>query len=285
MLVYFNGLLGAKRLKTQIMWNSEPVVWVLLLLFSLSVIFRLARPEEAAGPGIWYLTGAGNLLVVYIYLIQKLARHSLPVNSFWIAVAFIAISIVYSVARVATDIFAGNFSPADYASSLELLLLLLTEILCLILLLNLLRSLRSSFLQIWLAKPESTERHAAGAVSTSGEVSNPDAVLSDVYQQSSTISDEDPSTLQAGASIVVDFGIRRVEDHGYRADVRIVSSEANPNIKLEVSNDKADWQPCFKDDKISSDWDVPYINSPWQFLRIANEGSTPISISDIFDLD
>ena len=78
MLAYFNGLLGSKRSGTRIMWNSEPIIWIITLLLTFSVVFKVVEPSGGEGPGIWYLIGTGHLLVVYIYLVVELARHTLP---------------------------------------------------------------------------------------------------------------------------------------------------------------------------------------------------------------
>ena len=63
MLAYFNGLVGTKRPSTKIMWNSEPIIWIITLLLTFSVVFKIAEPGRGEGPGVWNLIGAGNLMV------------------------------------------------------------------------------------------------------------------------------------------------------------------------------------------------------------------------------
>ncbi|MBL4580883.1 MAG: hypothetical protein JKY29_03615, partial [Gammaproteobacteria bacterium] len=83
MLAYFNGLVGSKRPNSQIIWNSEPIIWVITLLLTFSIVFKIVEPAGGKGPGVWYLIGAGNLMVIYIYLVIELARHDLPKIGYW----------------------------------------------------------------------------------------------------------------------------------------------------------------------------------------------------------
>tara|TARA_B110000858_G_scaffold198281_1_gene263724 strand:- start:28335 stop:29255 length:921 start_codon:yes stop_codon:yes gene_type:complete len=285
MLAYFNGLVGTKRSNTRIIWNSEPIIWILTLLLTFSVVFKIVEPGGGEGPGVWYLIGAGNLMVIYIYLVIELARHDLPKIGYWAMAALAAAAVIYTTATIVMG-FSSQLMDLDlYKDVLTTLLAAITHILLIVLAFNFLRSLRSSLMKIWMADPNSPERLTAGgiAVTAVGEVSNPEAALSDI----GLLSAENPASasLNPGSSIVVDFGIRRIEDHGYRSDLRIVSSNTDQTIAVEVSNDAQNWESCEREDKILSDWDVPYFDSPWRYVRISNTSDQDIKITDVFDLD
>lgn len=287
MLAYSNGLVGTKRSHTKIVWNSEPIIWILVLLLMFSVVFRIVEPGASRGPGIWYLIGAGNLMVIYIYLVVELARHDLPQAGYWTMAALAAAAVVYTMGIVIVGLSSQLMDLDLYRDVLANLLMAITYILLIVLVFNFLRSLRSSLMKIWTADPNSPERLTAGgiAVMAVGEVSNPEAALSKI----GPLSEEKPvsasASLSPGSSILVDFGIRRIEDHGYRSDLRIVSANAEQSIAVEVSNDARNWEPCEREDKILSDWDVPYFNSPWRYVRISNTSEQDIDITDVFDLD
>jgi hypothetical protein len=87
------------------------------------------------------------------------------------------------------------------------------------------------------------------------------------------------------SGIIVDFGTRRIEDHGFRSDLRVVSSNSDQSLAVEVSNDGKDWELCEREDKILTDWDVPYFNSPWRYVRVTNKSDQDIQISEVYDLD
>jgi hypothetical protein len=285
MLAYFNGLVGTKRSNTQIMWNSEPIIWIITLLLTFSVVFKIVVPGGGEGPGVWYLIGAGNLMVIYIYLVIELARHDLPKSGYWGVAALTAAAVIYTTATVVMGFSSQTMDLEFYKDVLATLLAAMTHLLLLVLVFNLLRSLRSSLMKIWVTNPNSPERLTAGAiaVSSTGEVSNPEGALSDIGLDSEETTD--PATLNPESSIIVDFGIRRIEDHGFRSDLRIVSSNSDQSIAVEVSNDRKDWELCEREDKILTDWDVPYFNSPWRYVRITNKSAQDIQISEVYDLD
>lgn len=288
MLAYFNGLVDTKRPNTQILWNSEPVFWFLTLLVMVSVVFRLAEsPGEVSGPGLWYVIGTGNLAVIYTYLILKLARHDLPEKICWVIAALAAISILYVIADVVRALFAATLDLAQYARELELLFSLLTHILIVILLFLLVRSLWSSVMHIWSAEAGASRRPTAGGVKVSaiGSVNNAAGAISDINLKPGTKPEAEWAIVYPDSGIVVDFGIRRLEDHGFRSDLRIIRGNADQPITVEVSNDKQDWQVCFQDEKLPSDWDVPYYSNPWRYVRICNKGDQPTQIAEVYDLD
>lgn len=284
MLVYFSGLIGTKRRHTRIVWNSEPILWIITLLLTFSIAYEIAVPVTE-GPGIWYLIGSGNLMVIYVYLIMELARHDLPVTGYWTVAALTAASVIYTAASIVTALAALTMDLELYKDLLGMLLVILTHILMLVLIFNLLRSLRSSLLRIWMAEPGSQDRLTAGgvAVTATGDVATPEGAASDMDDLSST--EPQSATLQPGSSIVVDFGIRRIEDHGFRSDLRIEGVDSEQAISVEVSNDEQTWVACEREDKILTDWDVPYFDSPWRYVRISNQSDKPIQIADVYDLD
>ncbi len=285
MLAYFNGLVGTKRSNTQIMWNSEPIIWIITLLLTFSIVFKIVEPGGGEGPGVWYLIGTGNLMVIYIYLVIELARHDLPKIGYWGMAALTAAAVIYTTATVVMGFSSQTMDLELYKDVLATLLAAMTHLLLLILVFNLLRSLRSSLMKIWVANPNSPERLTAGAIAVSsiGEVGNPEGALSDIGLGSEE--KIDPATLNPESGIIVDFGIRRIEDHGFRSDLRIVSSDSDQPIAVEVSNDGKDWELCEREDKILTDWDVPYFNSPWRYVRITNKSAQDIQISEVYDLD
>ena len=288
MLVYFNGLVGSKRSNTQIMWNSEPVLWIITLALIMSVVFRLVEPAGGTqGPGIWYLIGTGNLMVVYIYLIMELARHDLPKVGYWLMAALTTAAIIYLVANIAMALFSQSLDLALYRKELAFLMAAMTHILLLVLVFNFLRSIRSSLMKIWFANPNSPERLTAGgiAVTYEGEVSNANGALWDISLEPGAKPESESAILQPKSCIVVDFGIRRIEDHGFRSDLRIMSSNTDQIIGVEVSNDKQNWVACEREDKILTDWDVPYFDSPWRYVRVCNVSDEPVRIGEVYDLD
>jgi hypothetical protein len=288
MLAYFNGLVGTKRPNTQIMWNSESINWTIMLLIMVSVIFRIVGPLAAtAGPGIWFLIGVGILLVVYIYLILKLARHDLPAWAFWCIAALTVIAIIYVFANLVLIITSVGLNLALYAEELEMLLVLMSLILILLLLFKLIRCLWNSFVQNWLTKPDTPERLIAGGITVTpmGRVTNPNGALSEINLEPGAKSEAEGATVHPDSCIIVDFGIRRIEDHGFRGDLRIIHARADQPITIEVSNDYQSWFMCFQDDNILTDWDVPFYDSPWRYVRICNQGEQPIQITEVYDLD
>lgn len=285
MLAYFNGLVGTKRSNTRIVWNSEPILWIITLLLTFLIVFKIVEPGVGEGPGIWYLIGTGNLTVIYIYLIIELARHDLPKIGYWAMAALTATALIYTTVTVVMGFSSQTMDLGYYRDVLATLLAAMTHLLLLVLVFNLLRSLRSSLMKIWMADPNSPERLTAGgiAVSCLGEVGNPEGALSDINLASGAESAS--ATLNPKSSIIVDFGIRRIEDHGFRSDLRIVTSNSDQSIEVEVSNDGIDWELCEREDKILSDWDVPYFNSPWRYVRIRNSSEEAVGISEVYDLD
>lgn len=285
MVAYFGGLVGTKRPQARIVWNSEPILWIITLLLTFSIVFKIVQPGVGEGPGIWYLIGTGNLMVIYIYLVIELARHDLPKIGYWGLAALTTAAVIYTTATVVMGFSSQTMDLELYKDALATLLAAMTHLLLLVLVFNLLRSLRSSFIKIWMADPNSRDRLTAGgiAVSSIGEVSNPDGALSSIGLDSEEKTD--PAILNPESGIIVDFGIRRIEDHGFRSDLRVVSSNSDESIAVEVSNDCKGWELCEREDKILTDWDVPYFNSPWRFVRVTNKSDQDIQISKVYDLD
>ncbi|MBL4573370.1 MAG: hypothetical protein JKY40_08440 [Gammaproteobacteria bacterium] len=285
MLAYFNGLVGTKRPNSQIVWNSEPIIWVITLLLTFSIVFKIVEPAGGEGPGVWYLIGAGNLMVIYIYLVIELARHDLPKIGYWGLAALTVAAVMYTAATVVMGFASQTMDLELYKGALATLLAAMTHLLLLVLAFNLLRSLRSSLLKIWMADPHSPERLTAGGITVTviGKVSSPEGALSNVTFDSEEKSG--PATLSPESGIIVDFGVRCIEDHGFRSDLRIESSNSDQSIAVDVSNDGKNWESCEREDKILTDWDVPYFNSPWRYVRIRNTSADAIGIAEVYDLD
>ena len=93
------------------------------------------------------------------------------------------------------------------------------------------------------------------------------------------------ASLEPGAEMVLDFGMRLIEDHGYKADLRVSRDSTETPITVEVSNDKSRWAECEIDAQISTDYDVPYIGSPWRYVRVSNSSDQPTRIGKVYDLD
>ncbi|MFT4815009.1 MAG: hypothetical protein ACI80L_002400 [Pseudohongiellaceae bacterium] len=285
MVAYFGGLVGTKRPQARIVWNSEPILWIITLLLTFSIVFKIVEPGVGEGPGVWYLIGTGNLMVIYIYLVIELARHDLPKIGYWGIAALTAAAVIYTTATVVMGFSSQLMDLELYKNVLATLLAAMTHLLLLVLVFNLLRSLRSSFIKIWMADSNSRDRLTAGGIEVSciGEVSNPDGALSDLGLDSE--GKTDPATLNPESGIIVDFGMRRIEDHGFRSDLRVVCSNSDLSIAVEVSNDGKDWELCEREGKILTDWDVPYFNSPWRYVRVTNKSDQDIQISEVYDLD
>ncbi|MEQ8313282.1 MAG: hypothetical protein RL839_08980 [Gammaproteobacteria bacterium] len=267
MLAYFNDLLGTKKHHIPIQWNSEPILWFLLTVFMVSMAARFAGIDPTSlGAEVWNLTATGPLLVVYIYLILKIARHAVLQQIFWVMVALSVLAVLYALGNVALAIFADGSTPLRYPERIGNLLLSLTAILCLILLWCFLVSVWTSFLKNRRIEPASIDRQTGRA-----KLLPPHG--------------EGKGSLQPGSSLVADFGRRRIEDHGYKADVRITGANLNVPITVEVSNDNQRWAACEVDPEIPGDYDVPYIGSPWRYVRISNSGDTVVQIGEIYDLD
>jgi hypothetical protein len=83
MLAYFGGLVGTKRPQVRIVWNSEPILWIITRLLTFSIVFKIVQTGVGEGSGVWYLIGTGNLMVIYIYLVIELSRHDLPKIGYW----------------------------------------------------------------------------------------------------------------------------------------------------------------------------------------------------------
>lgn len=201
-------------------------------------------------------------MVVFIYLAVKLSRHTLPANGYWAAVVLTVAANLYALAQAALSIVSGNFTPTEYALVLESLLLFMTEIVMLVVMCKLIFSLWSSFLQGRNRDPQSTGRHTS---------------LGDTANQE--------TALAPGGSLIVDFGSHRIEDHGYKADLRVNQSGNSQSLTIELSNDQQSWEACFLDEAIATDRDVPYLNSPWPYVRVTNSGSETTQIDEVFDLD
>lgn len=267
MLAYFNGLLGTKRENTPLQWNSEPILWFLSLMFMISLTFRFSGIDPAApGPGVWYLTGTGPLLIAYIYLILKLARHAVLQQLFWMLVAMGTVAIVYVASNIFAAVFTDSLDPYTYAERIGTLLLSMTVIVCLILLWCFLVSLWTSMLMIRATAAGAPERQTARARALSA-------------------SEKSDFELQPGEDVALDFGKRLVEDHGYKADLRVARADSEHAIRVEVSNDNSSWIACELDGNISTDYDVPYIGSPWRYVRIHNVSDEAVQIDAVFDLD
>ncbi len=162
MLAYFNGLVDTKRPNSKILWNSEPIFWFITSLLMVFLIFRQVDPEAGEqGPGLWYTIGAGNLIVIYTYLIFKLARQELPEKICWVVASLLTIVILYVLVDVIQALLSARLDLATYAAELGVLLALLTHILLLILAFLLARSLWSSVVLIWSAEARAQGRLTA----------------------------------------------------------------------------------------------------------------------------
>ncbi|MCG8414096.1 MAG: hypothetical protein MI746_07740 [Pseudomonadales bacterium] len=288
MLAYFNGLVGSKRSNTRIMWNSEPIAWFLALVLALVVGFQILGPRIGLiGEGHGYLAGVGILLVIFVYLIYKLSRHTLPNKAFWGVIALVLVASLYAVINIVLVFASSAFRLSMYVDALATMLELMSLVLVLILLFNLLQSVWISYFKLRYVSADSPQRHVASAVAVkaAGEVTNLDALLSGVGSDSTSDSESQHVTLAAGSSIIVDFGLRRIEDHGFKADLRVQSENASQQLSVEVSNDGVTWLACFQDESIASDWDVPYPESPWRFVKIRNLSDQPTTVAGVFDLD
>ena len=142
-------------------------------------------------------------------------------------------------------------------------------------------------MQIWSADSKSPHRFTAHgvAVTAVGNVIHSEGAIADHHGLPTAGATPEPAILHPQACIIVDFGGRRIEDHGFRSDIRILRNDESQPLLVEVSNDKHNWSACFKDDNIPTDWDVPYFNNPWRYVRICNEGSEPTHIVEVYDLD
>jgi hypothetical protein len=204
------------------------------LLLTFSIVSKIVEPGVGEGPGVWYLIGAGNLMVIYIYLVIELARHDLPKIGYWGIAALTAAAVIYKTATVVMGFSSQLMDLELYKSVLATLLAAMTHLLLLVLVFNLLHSLRSSFIKIWMADSNSRDRLTAGGIEVSciGEVSNPDGALSDLGLDSEEKTD--PATLNPESGIIVDFGMRRIEGHGFRSDLRVVCSNSDQSIAVEL---------------------------------------------------
>lgn len=267
MFAYFNGLLGTKRPNMPILWNSEPLLWYMVFVLMIYVVSQLAGADSSArGPGIWYLTGTGNLLIIYIYLISKFARHTLPQVLSWAVVSLIAIAVLWVVGSILFAVAGGSDTSIEYEDQLRTLLLLMTVILSMNVFWCFLFAFWTAFLKHRRSEPASIERQTIqGKIVPSAN--SPDFNL-------------DP-----GASITLDFGSRHIEDHGYKADLRVNRENSDCEITVEVSNDSRSWLACEVDEQIATDYDVPYMGSPWRYVRITNSSNRDVQIGEVFDLD
>jgi len=69
-----------KNSQARIAWSSEPILWIITLLLTFSIVFKIVQTGVGERPGVWCLIGTGNLMVIYIYLVIELSRHDLPKN-------------------------------------------------------------------------------------------------------------------------------------------------------------------------------------------------------------
>lgn len=267
MFAYFNGLLGTKRTNMPILWNSEPWLWYMAFVLMVWVAFQLISPDAAElGPGIWYLTGTGNLLIIYIYLISKLARHALPHKLSWGVIAIISVAVVYVTGNILLSIFGGTEASLQYSDRLSTLLLIMTTILSLILFWCFLLAFWTAYLKHRRIASDSIDRQ--------------------MLQGSVMPGPNTPElSLAPGASVTLDFGKRHIEDHGYKADLRVNQENSEQALTVEVSNDNRRWLSCELDEQIPTDYDVPYIGSPWRYVRVTNSGDQEVRIGEVYDLD
>jgi len=265
MFAYFNGLLGTKRTNMPILWNSEPLLWYMAFVLMVWIVSQLVGQSET-GPGIWYLTGTGNLLIFYVYLVSKLARHALPRALSWGVIALIAIAVIYISGNILLSIFSGNDASLQYADRLSMLLLILTVILTLILLWCFLLAFWTAYLKHRRLDLASVDRQTLQGNIVPGP-NTPEL------------------SLAPGASVTFDFGKRHIEDHGYKADLRVNSAGSEQALAVEVSNDNRSWLLCEIDGQITTDYDVPYIGSPWRYVRVTNSGDQALQIGEVYDLD
>lgn len=266
MFAYFNGLLGTKRSNMPILWNSEPLLWYMVFVLMIYVVSQLAGTGTATGPGNWYLTGAGNLLIIYIYLIAKFARHTLPQILSWAVISLITIAVLWVVGSIILAVAGGSDTSIEYEDQLRTLLLLMSVILSMNVFWCFLFSFWTAFLKHRRTEPASIERHT--------------------IQGTIVPSANSPEfNLAPAASVTLDFGTRHIEDHGYKADLRVNRENTDLEITVEVSNDSQRWLACEIDEQIATDYDVPYMGSPWRYVRITNSSTQDVQIGEVFDLD
>lgn len=267
MFAYFNGLLGTKRTNMPILWNSEPLLWYMAFVLMVWVCLRLIVPDDSnAASVIFYLTGTGNLLIIYIYLISKIARHALPRLVFWGVFFTISVAVVWVAGNILLSMFGGTDSAFQYTDRLSNLLLMMTAILGLILFWCFLFAFWTAFLKHRRTDPQSEDRQTKQGSIMPGP-NSPEL------------------SLAPGASVTFDFGTRHIEDHGYKADLRVTRENVDQALQVEVSNDSRRWLACEIDEHISTDYDVPYIGSPWRYVRVTNPGDQEIRIGEVYDLD
>ena len=96
-----------------------------------------------------------------------------------------------------------------------------------------------------------------------------------------------PAILSPNSCVILDFGKPVIKDHLGNPDLRVVRAPVDKNISVEVSNDRINWESCERDKSRKSgfeEYDVPYWNSPWRYVRICNKSKSNVSIFGVYDL-
>jgi len=292
-LGYFRGLFGFAT-TDPIWWDSDTLGWLLGIFGALASIglALLAIPTAPFWTVVLFIILMIVMVLVFFGLILMLAKHDLPPWLFWTMFGLLAAIIVFAI--ILTLILGGGSPPAWAASILVATIvafILAIYVLALILAYKLGRaigrSLPNSAIRIlfgWMPwgpyVPLEKETGGVNAYPDKGTVDNPTGALPD---PTGTPGAGQRAIIHPGAWLVVDFGSRKIADHWNTADLRIIRANTDVSISVEVGNDGTNWESC--DHETGSDWDVPWYNSPFRYVRICNTGNSITGVSDVFDLD
>ncbi len=273
-LAYFRGLFGqAAQVGPIPGWDGAIEGWLLGILGTLGSILTVLTGS------VWItLLGLFLLIFVLYWLVIRLMFHDLPP---WLAWLLTMLMIIAPFAAVIWFVWGAVINPLILVLAIALFLVVavIAAIIALLItfLYKLLRAVARKAYEWfgpWIFG--STPGAPGTSVTGTGGVGNPTGILGGGTA---------PTVLAPESCITIDFGSSRIADHLNANDLRITMTPATAQVSVDVSNDNQNWESCGQDASAPADWDVPWWNSPWRYVRICNKGNTPVSISSVVDLD
>ena len=287
-LVYFRGLVGFKRAALTIWWDQETLNWLLGILTTIGSILSIFAGGVAAFP--LYAAAAFAMLVVGLaIMVMMLAKHDLPEWLFWMIFAIIVLS---SIVGFILGFVLEPVPPGDIVTALlfGFFCMYVASLICLAITLiwKFFRALYESagavvdWILEWFGydQPQTPKEGGKSAVPSSGSVDNPSGALANPGGPGTG----QPAVVHPDSCITIDFGDRKISDLWGKPDIRILMAPVNVKFSVQVSNDGNSWESCSKDSDVPTDWDVPWYNSPWRYVKICNVDNQPFSLWDVLIL-
>ncbi|MDD9912236.1 MAG: hypothetical protein OXR68_04860 [Alphaproteobacteria bacterium] len=288
--LYLKGVFGLGAATRQLPgWDDEIEGWLISLIV---ILGTLGRVLFAGNPIAWAL-GVAALLIVGSITLIRLMFHDLPRWLAWtLTVLMLGIPLVLGIVGAVLMAWTGWVALlvglAVFFYALFFALLIAAAITLIYKISRALGRLAGN-LWHWLfgtepAKDSDIKPHRARVWLDDPQLGIPDKDKKEPETEDAPRI-KDAFKLAANSCMIVDFLSPVIQDH-YGPDLRLIRAPVDQDVTVEVSNDQRNWEPCTRDKTHAGfeDYDVPYGNSPWRYVRICNKGKKAINVYGVHDL-